>query len=73
VCTLTCGAFTVTSDNHLEQDSPHNNSCKFHNNEPNLIYFFDDQPITDEMVEFPEGTELVRNMYIPPIYLGLEK
>ena len=39
---------------------PSNKSCVFRNNEPNLMTFYDDQQITEDVVEFPPGTELVR-------------
>lgn len=38
---------------------PSNKSCTFRNNEANLMTFYEDQQITEEVVEFPPGTELV--------------
>ena len=38
---------------------PSNKSCVFRNNEPNLVTFYEDQQITEDVVEFPSGTELV--------------
>lgn len=38
---------------------PSNKSCVFRNNEPNLVTFYGDQQITEDVVEFPPGTELV--------------
>ncbi|KAF4525716.1 hypothetical protein B566_EDAN011893 [Ephemera danica] len=52
------GSNYMTTEDYGELDFPHNMSCTFRNTEPNLIYFFNDQPITEEMVEFPPGTEL---------------
>jgi hypothetical protein len=39
---------------------PSNKSCIFRNNEANLMTFYEDQQITEDVVEFPPGTELVR-------------
>jgi hypothetical protein len=41
-------------------DNLQNMSCVFRNTEPNLIYFFNDQIISEEIVEFPPFSELVR-------------
>ena len=38
---------------------PSNKSCVFRNTEPNLVTFYGDQQITEDVVEFPPGTELV--------------
>ncbi|XP_059474921.1 sushi, von Willebrand factor type A, EGF and pentraxin domain-containing protein 1-like isoform X2 [Neocloeon triangulifer] len=43
----------------IEEENLQNHSCVFRNTEPNLIYFFNDQVISDEVVEFPPGSELV--------------
>ncbi|CAB3368986.1 Hypothetical predicted protein [Cloeon dipterum] len=43
----------------VEEVNMQNHSCVFRNTEPNLIYFFNDQIISDEVVEFPPGSELV--------------
>jgi hypothetical protein len=42
---------------------PSNKSCIFRNNEANLMTFYEDQQITEDVVEFPPGTELVRIVY----------
>lgn len=42
---------------------PSNKSCIFRNNEANLMTFYEDQQITEDVVEFPPGTELVRKVY----------
>ena len=44
---------------------PSNKSCVFRNNEANLMTFYEDQHITEDVVEFPPGTELVRYP-VPP-------
>ncbi|CAL4084147.1 unnamed protein product, partial [Meganyctiphanes norvegica] len=36
-----------------------NKTCSFRNTEPNVVTFFGDQQITEEIVEFEAGTELV--------------
>ncbi len=42
---------------------PSNKSCVFRNNEPNLLTFYEDQQITQDVVEFPPSTELVRAVH----------
>lgn len=46
---------------------PSNKSCVFRNTEPNLVTFYGDQQITEDVVEFPPGTELVtgRRLFNP--------
>lgn len=41
----------------LSQDR--NTSCSFRNSEPNVVSFFNDQQITEDLVEFPNGSVLV--------------
>ena len=36
-----------------------NSTCIFRNTEPNLVSFYNDQQITEEVVEFPPGSLLV--------------
>lgn len=36
-----------------------NDTCVFRNQEPNVISFYNDQAIREDMVEFPAGTTLV--------------
>lgn len=36
-----------------------NSTCVFRNTEPNLVSFYNDQQITEEVVEFPPGSLLV--------------
>ena len=36
-----------------------NSTCLFRNTEPNLVSFYNDQQITEEVVEFPPGSLLV--------------
>lgn len=36
-----------------------NDTCVFRNQEPNVISFYNDQQIREDMVEFPAGTVLV--------------
>uniref|UniRef100_A0A0P5PLV4 Sushi, von Willebrand factor type A, EGF and n=1 Tax=Daphnia magna TaxID=35525 RepID=A0A0P5PLV4_9CRUS len=42
---------------------PSNKSCIFRNNEPNLMTFYEDQQITEDVVEFPPGTELISRCF----------
>lgn len=44
-------------DHSLSHDR--NNSCSFRNSEPNVVSFFNDQQITEDLVEFPSGSVLV--------------
>lgn len=46
------------------EDNLQNMSCVFRNTEPNLIYFFNDQIISEEIVEFPPFSELVGTQFI---------
>ena len=50
---------------------PSNKSCTFRNNEPNLMTFYEDQQITEDVVEFPPGTELVILLYEDSLSLSL--
>jgi hypothetical protein len=40
-----------------------NSTCVFRNTEPNLVSFYNDQQITEEVVEFPPGSLLVSCLY----------
>jgi hypothetical protein len=41
-----------------------NSTCVFRNTEPNLVSFYNDQQITEEVVEFPPGSLLVSYHYM---------
>jgi hypothetical protein len=36
-----------------------NTTCLFRNSEPNVATFYRDQPVTEDLVEFPSGALLV--------------
>ena len=38
---------------------PSNKSCAFHNKTPFMVTFYEDQQVTEDVVHFPPGTELV--------------
>jgi hypothetical protein len=41
-----------------------NSTCTFRNTEPNVVSFYNDQQITEEVVEFPPGSLLVSYLHI---------
>lgn len=41
-----------------------NSTCLFRNTEPNLVSFYNDQQITEEVVEFPPGSLLVSYLHM---------
>lgn len=48
-----------TEDLMASQTLNNNNTCIFRNQEPNVISFFNDQQIREDVVEFPAGAVLV--------------
>ena len=49
----------IRTNNQTNKKQPSNKSCVYRNTEPNLVSFYEDQQITEDLVEFPPGTELV--------------
>lgn len=46
-------------DDLLGSQNINNNTCIFRNQEPNVISFYNDQQIREEVVEFPAGAVLI--------------
>ncbi|XP_049824701.1 sushi, von Willebrand factor type A, EGF and pentraxin domain-containing protein 1 isoform X2 [Aethina tumida] len=52
-------SFNCDEDDLLGSQNINNNTCIFRNQEPNVISFYNDQQIREEVVEFPAGAVLI--------------